>query len=462
MARRGRVVSIGAVMVFVMILGGIIRNDGVSNFRSSLFSSMVEHRTASVLSKLLDANETLASFSNAFNQSDDTQFTPEYHPTNQTFQVVSKDALSTDATTKHIVSFEIVEKVESQDFCSPGYFTNRFGRHGQYRNILFEGLLKLTNFSTTLSFGSLRMLVMGDSVGMQIFELLEVASGAANRTVVDYVLGTKISYGLSGNLGAMRMTGMLLRENENKPLPNERGGGWNQTMIQALLNIPDTGGKPISSFDVMLFRMPHGWLELDEITVSTIKESLELASNMMGVKKVILLTLPFINNVDADSRMGWLEKNREIRDFVNRFEPDKTVPGIDGLVLMDFAQLTNEFIQTNAKYLGYLNDTDSAEMAYLDTRIVGYTKNVRAAAAHVCAGPLVKQGPRLLCHLNAITGDGIHFCPQTYGGRVVAATGCLLQCLYGNNDRNLLGCQKKCNDNFMRLTPVQIGTRQVA
>ena len=135
---------------------------------------------------------------------------------------------------------------------------------------------------------------------------------------------------------------------------------------------------------------------------------------------------------------------------------------------MDLAELTNQFIQVNAGLLGYLNNTKSPEMTYLDVRLVDFTPNVRPAAAHVCAGPLFKRKPNLLCDKNGITGDGMHMCTSTYAGHVVAATGCLLQCLNTGHGELLGGekeaqaksvsCQKDCNDKYMTLGNVDATT----
>jgi hypothetical protein len=54
----------------------------------------------------------------------------------------------------------------------------------------------------------------------------------------------------------------------------------------------------LDSFDVLIFRIPQGWICLDLVTKEKLQEMIELASELFGVKMVmIVLSLPYINNV---------------------------------------------------------------------------------------------------------------------------------------------------------------------
>ena len=373
-----------------------------------------------------------------------------------------------------IVGENAVDYSEDWSNCTAGPYTNKFGRRQQFRAPLHPQIQELTNFSSTISLKNLRILVMGDSVAMQIFHMVDMAAGGShdNRTVVEYAFGHHYSYALSSTakIGAWRITDMFLRANENRPPPNEPGGGWNATTARVLLSLPDpSNGEPIQSFDTIVFVIPLPWMKLAHFRASDFKESLQLANEVFGIKKAILLTMPFMNNVEYDRVPMLLEKNREIEALVTDFEGNRTIPGIEGLVMMDFAELMFQFIRANAALLGYLNGTDSAEMPYLMTRIRDYTPHARPAAAHVCAGPMFElRGQSLnftLCDKNVISLDGIHLCPNAFGGRMVAATGCLLQCLYPDSNGgasrptehvDVLECQKECNSKFMTLRPINI------
>ena len=410
---------------------------------------------------------------NASNSSVDTSTNPDITPASTSLGTTlqSQEVRSN----KPSISYQVVRKTTAEKLldCNPGRYTNKFKRQPQNRRPLQPELQELTNFSTTLSVENMRILIMGSSVGMQLFEMIDMAIGGSveNRTILEYAWGDHYSSELSSTkkLGAWRMTGMFLRENEGKLPPNAYGGGWNLTTARRYLNLPDHNGHPIQSFDVILFLIPHGWINnLKKITIAKIVESLQLSSGIFGVKQAILLTMPFINNIEFGMLPLWFEKNREIRNLVSNFEPNHTIPGIDRLVLMDLAELTNQFIQVNAGLLGYLNNTKSPEMTYLDVRLVDFTPRVRPAAAHVCAGPLFKRKGKLLCDKNGISSDGMHMCTSTYAGHVVAATGCLLQCLNTDHGELLGGekeaqaksvsCQKDCNDKYMTLGNVNATT----
>jgi hypothetical protein len=391
------------------------------------------------------------------------------------------------STTKPNISYAFVRKQaidysEEWDKCLPGIYTSKRGRHRQVRSELWDNVKAVTDFSTTLQLDHLRILVLGDSVGMQLFTILDKATTTGgidypleDRQIVAYAFSDHIAYGASknGRVGAWRTTGFILESSEGKPPPNAEGGGWDLNTARDLLNvsIPEDHNERIGTFDTVLCRIPLGWMPIEQIAIPHIIESLHIASRVFGATTAILLTLPFVNNVQQHQRIPWLRKNEEIRKFVADFVPNETIPGIHRLVLMDLAGLTNHFIQVNAGLLGYLNHTDDPEMQYLDqVRLFEYLREVYPSAAHVCAGPTFKKQGRNLCFKNAISYDGMHICPNTYGGRIVAVTGCLMQCLYQDFDNGKfdaspssqiknLECQQECNDKFMTLRPVDTSNK---
>lgn len=376
-----------------------------------------------------------------------------------------------------------IDYAEEWDKCLSGSYKTKRGRHRQVRLELWDDVKAVTNFSTTLQLDKLRILVLGDSVGMQLFTILDRASGGngiplTDRHVVSYAFGDHISYGTSknGRIGAWRTTALILESSEGKPPPNMKGGGWSLSTAQDLLNVTidhtSDYTETVGAFDTIFFRIPHGWMSLNQIIIPHVIESLHIASQVFGARTAILLTLPFVNNVVPDKRLAWFKKNEELRQFATNFIPNETIPGIHRLVLLDFAELTNRFIQVNAKLLGYLNNTDDSEMQYLDqVRLAEFVLLVYPSAAHVCAGPTFKKQKRILCFKNALSYDGMHICPNTYGGRIVAATGCLMQCLYQDysidtgfggifdtspsSQQKSVDCQRECNEKYMTLRPVE-------
>lgn len=255
-------------------------------------------------------------------------------------------------------------------------------------------------------------------------------------------------------------------------------------MANTLLNLPDPiNGEPIGSFDVVFYDIPSAWLvdDLPDFDASQIIESLQLANEVFGVTKAILLTMPFHSRYDYDSLPILLEKNRDLEALVANFQPNRTIPGITGLAMMDFARLHFSGIRLNAFVLGYSTSADSPDMTYLKIRLQEFER--KNPAVLVCAGPVIpittkaaRRGNAPLvnmttCVKNGLLADRVHLCPDVFGGRIVAATGCLLQCLYDDHrtptsdphledtsadDENVidqqatsLACQKECNDKFM-------------
>jgi hypothetical protein len=92
------------------------------------------------------------------------------------------------------------------------------------------GFLDFTTSVTT----DLKILFMGDSVSIQYSQGFEEAAGAlhAHRGVIRYSWGTHeglhVSAPVRGGVvvAGWRMTGLLSRKGENKPLPNSPRGGW--------------------------------------------------------------------------------------------------------------------------------------------------------------------------------------------------------------------------------------------
>ena len=336
---------------------------------------------------------------------------------------------------------------------------------------------------------NLRILVMGDSVALQMYYILEMAVGAsaANRTVLANVVGKhgRYAYALSSTatVGAWRITDIFQRGREGKPIPNAKGGGWSSTMARTLLNLSDPiTVEPIGSFDVIFFQIPSAWLvdELPDFNASRLIESLQLANEVFGVKKAILLTMPFHCRYEYGSLPILLKKNCDLQSLVTNFQPNRTIPGITGLALMDFATLHFSMIRLNAFASGYSDSANSPDMPYLNVRLQEHQH--RNPAVLVCAGPVFtttakarRKGKQELvnmttCVKNSLLSDRVHLCLDVFGGRIVAATGCLLQCLYGDStgvsDHHLgdtsademdevdqqvtsLACQKECNDKFM-------------
>lgn len=248
----------------------------------------------------------------------------------------------------------------------------------------------------------------------------------------------------------------------------------------SLVNTP----KPTKSqhFDVLLYRIPHGWLGLDQIDEQRIRESLQLAHEHFGVKTTIITNLPLNNNIgDIDGVIAQKNKNDMIRKFIDsyRFEmaqsenqqtmmfPSTTTnTTIQHLLLMDFGRFVNEFTIINAEQIGMNTtgmDIDELFSQRLgDKERNGCNNKIGSPIALVCAEN-VPDGS-CACKKNQVSCDGMHWCMETIGGKVVAALACLMQCPLKNGSPEEIvqvqECEEECNSRFMSMKPYPLIDRE--
>jgi hypothetical protein len=128
---------------------------------------------------------------------------------------------------------------------------------------------------------------------------------------------------------------------------------------------------------------------------------------------------------------------------------------------MDFGGWIDKLVDLNAKEMG-MNQT----YANYTLERLG-CKRFSPSLAVACA--TLEHRSKCECVRNMISVDGIHWCLESLGGRVVAATACLLQCsllTVPDLEFNSMGdnsshrpmtkeiqrqCEQRCNDEFMSL-----------
>jgi len=157
--------------------------------------------------------------------------------------------------------------------------------------------------------------------------------------------------------------------------------------------------------------------------------------------------------------------NQMIRDLVKDSWGN---PDFPDLLLMDFGYWTDQLTEMNARSAG------------IDTKLnSNYTLERLGCAkfppsiAMTCVEKDVKPGS-CACTRNVISIDGMHWCMETVGGRVIGALSCLLQCSLSTNESNIaqvlssekkgliLGnCQQRCNDAFMSLREASTLTNNI-
>lgn len=199
--------------------------------------------------------------------------------------------------------------------CQLGISYNKRGKKPIERVALTDFLTNIMNV-TTYIYTNLKLLSVGDSVGMQFHQVLEEAVGGKwndpRRTVYQNAWGDHESVSVLAGKGTVvagfRMTGLLLQAGKDQPPPNagpnlkSGAGGWKPEHVLQLLDheyystdtmTTTTTRIKIQQFDVMLFRIPHGWLTLDTITEQNLQEALLLANELFGVHTVVIHTLFF-------------------------------------------------------------------------------------------------------------------------------------------------------------------------
>ena len=58
------------------------------------------------------------------------------------------------------------------------------------------------------------------------------------------------------------------------------------------------------------------------------------------------------------------------------------------------------------------------------------------------------------CIRNRLSIDGMHWCMESMGGRILAGNACLIQCALLPRATHR-SCEKRCNDDFMSLKPAR-------
>ncbi|CAB9507698.1 expressed unknown protein [Seminavis robusta] len=355
--------------------------------------------------------------------------------------------------------------------CNPGGYMDRVPLRPELEPKLW--------FQTKLQ-TSLHILVMGDSVAMQLGELLQEAMGVQveNRVLLRQLDGEdetheSLFWGTTnqggGGSGGFRILHWWLRRNQGKPLPETSGGGWRMADVDKLLQnmktmkqhqVAMTSGKgidvPDQAMDVLVFRVSQPWMGWETIDAGGMQKTIEVAHEQLKVKVVVFLTIPFSNNiVDKTDILTMQKKNAMMKQFAADYAKNP-FKGVTVMVL-DLGQLHDSVMKVHAKGLGYKfkssNDYDFG-LDILKPRADYYSHSI----GHVCGerAPTKAQGCK---HYNMITFDGQHLCMKTFGGRLFAGLACVTRCAYAYGDDesatdDLRECEHACNDQYMSLEEI--------
>lgn len=232
---------------------------------------------------------------------------------------------------------------------------------------------------------------------------------------------------------------------------------------------------PVGTFDCVVMRIPHGWMDIADITKERIIEAINLAHDNLGVQTVIITTLPLNNNVlDAFDWKGIFNINEMVRDIARTWTAKPGGKGVQYILVQEFGNLTNQILWRNARHLGYNvsfsefkqqnNGWELSGVDFLLDRLPLAKRKWPPSIPMVCAKPPGVDEKDNACIRNKISTDGIHWCIETLGPRYSTSIACLLGCVYNGKDEpnvnlkkdmdRLRKCEQACNEQFMSILPV--------
>ncbi|KAL3773503.1 hypothetical protein ACHAW5_000500 [Stephanodiscus triporus] len=346
---------------------------------------------------------------------------------------------------------------------------------------------RVLDFTASMS-TDLKLLFVGDSVLVQLAQAVDEFLGGRvlnSRTVLwecwaGHEGGSVVAPTRGGGVSAMwRMTGLLSMANRGKPPANSGGGGWSDAEIDAFLNhtyrtssSTAGGGNStiVGSFDVVVIRVMHGWMELHEITHERIVEAVELCHELLGATTVVLMTVPFSNNVKTAEDMARVKEINDDMRTIARTWHSRTngddVKGVQHVLVLEYGMYFNHIIWSNARHLNYsvtspLGATPSVfdleGPKFLLDRLDDKVKFPPSAPMICSSAP-----NRGKCNRNSLFRDGMHICPETLASRYASGIACVLGCVYNRRrpnsarvEESIRMCESECNEQFLSVMPVE-------
>jgi hypothetical protein len=329
-------------------------------------------------------------------------------------------------------------------------YHHKFAEHtctvGRTRNALPEALQEPLNFTTTVH-TNMKILFLGDFQTVLFSEAFQEATGVERKNqkvLLEFGYAREAGLHISttddyGVVAGYRTNNMLSRDGEG-----QLAAGWRREDVENLLNYTMPWGAELEKFDVLIFKPPqtNGTGSLDAVTEESLSATLELATELFGMSSVILMTLPLHQDYRTEEHLEKLQSvNDLIRSFGQNWEPKGQT--VKNVLVLDFDRLAYDAVKENAASLGM-----DIEKNYLLERLKGGKS--KPAVAHVCGAQPVTAQRHDTCKSNMIATDGVYWCMETIGGRVMAGLSCLLQCVTKPGKE----CCPKCNEQFMSLKAV--------
>jgi hypothetical protein len=355
----------------------------------------------------------------------------------------------------------------------------------------------MVDFHTDIT-TSLKVAVVGDSIGVQIGHRLEEAMQPTaeenapysrlayvetnwNNLVASYPMrggGALLSYRINGlfweNMQTSRRRLRQPPQRRHRKLQSYfRPQKFNRSEIDVALRQPMI---PLGNVDVMVQRITFPWIPLARITFQTLEKNTVLASELFGMGTLVYVNLYFTNNVvDANAYQLFLQKTEVVRNFVRTYVPPATSP-LKRVLLLDLDRLVDLLNERNAQSIGIDTASEPFEHWMLSQTLGPYDPKAvfRKHIGQVC-GAMVPDHTAS-CDRNMIFVDGLHFCPSTFAGRITGGIACLIECAELDRVNNhhqhhdeedevtvdrgpdsfLRQCERKCNDKYMSLEPIPV------
>ena len=227
-----------------------------------------------------------------------------------------------------------------------------------------------------------------------------------------------------------------------------------------------------SIFDAMVLNYNTWILPVDPSIEQKYWDAIHLAKNLTGVNAVILVTYPSNSKgVNSTSIENWRNIYATNQMIWKISAENNQLSDSPRTLVLDFAKFANQMFWLNARSLGF-NVSDPYHVAHEQGwELRDDISVIFQPLEKECSGQCIRMpiycseynDTTGTCKPNLITADDVHWCTETIGARFSAGIACLLGCAFNKcsttgavnkSAESLALCEKRCNDQFMALSPV--------
>ena len=136
--------------------------------------------------------------------------------------------------------------------------------------------------------------------------------------------------------------------------------------------------------DVLVYQFQSGHVDLHDFDEHYLEQAISAAGTLFQATTVIFPTIAWMNNVNHTNVDKLHEVNERIRNFARMYTPTQSST-VESVQVLDIAQLSTAYIETNAKIL-YIPAHQTYTLR-LDSMF-------KPLVAHICASLPFKDDPR--------------------------------------------------------------------